>query len=65
MGMHAINYDSYHTDSIQNVDCYEGHGFKVQLKGALDKYNIILNFFQKKVGIFIQLEVLAWVMTAC
>ena len=36
-----------------------------QLKGALDKCNIIPNFFQKKVGIFIPLEVLAWVMTAC
>ena len=34
-------------------------------KGALDKCNIIPNFFQKKVRIFIPLEVLAWVMTAC
>ena len=35
-------------------------------KGALDKYYIIPNFFQKKkkkkVGIFIAFEVLAWVM---
>ena len=33
------------------------------LKGALDKFNIILQLFPKKVGIFIPLEVLAWVMT--
>ena len=32
--------------------------FKI-LKGALDKFNIIPNFFPKKVGIFIPLEVLA------
>ena len=36
-----------------------------RLKGALDKYNIIPQLFPKKVGIFIALEVLAWVMTAC
>ena len=35
------------------------------IKGALDKCNIIPNFFPQKVGIFIPLEVLAWVMTAC
>ena len=35
------------------------------LKGALDKFNIIPNFFPKKVGIFIPLEVLVWVKTAC
>ena len=35
------------------------------LKGALDKYNIIPQLFPKRVGIFIPLEVLAWVMTAC
>ena len=34
-------------------------------KGALDKFNIIPQHFPKKVGIFIPLEVLAWVMTAC
>ena len=34
-------------------------------KGALDKFNIIPQLFPKKVGIFIPLEVLAWVMTAC
>ena len=34
------------------------------LKGALDKFNIIPTF-SRKVGIFIPLEVLAWVMTAC
>ena len=36
-----------------------------ELKGALDKYNIIPQLFPEKVGIFIPLEVLAWVMTAC
>ena len=34
-------------------------------EGALDKYNIIPKLFQKKVGIFIPSEVLAWVVTAC
>ena len=34
------------------------------LKGALDKYNIIPQLFPKKAGIFIPLEVLTWVMTA-
>ena len=38
--------------------------FKLTFKGALDKFNIIPNFFPKKVGIFIPLEVLAWVKTA-
>ena len=36
-----------------------------QVKGVLDKCNIIPQLFPKKVGIFIPLEVLAWVMTAC
>ena len=35
------------------------------LKGALDKFNIIPQLFPTKVGIFIPLVVLAWVMTAC
>ena len=35
------------------------------IKGALDKFNIIPNIFPKKVGIFIPLEVLALVKTAC
>ena len=35
------------------------------IKGALDKYNIIPQLFPKNVGIFMPLEVLAWVMTAC
>ena len=36
------------------------------IKGALDKFNIIPQLFpKKKVGIFIPLELLAWVMTAC
>ena len=39
--------------------------FWQNFKGALDKFNIIPNFFPKKVGIFIPLEVLAWVKTTC
>ena len=39
--------------------------FKILVKAALDKFNIIPNFFPKKVEIFIPLEVLAWVKTAC
>ena len=35
------------------------------IKGALDKDNIIPQLFPKTVGIFIPLEVLAWVMIAC
>ena len=35
------------------------------LKETLDKYNIIPPTFSKKVVIFIPLEVLAWVTTAC
>ena len=35
------------------------------IKGALDKFNIIPQLFPKKIGIFIPLEVLAWVMTVC
>ena len=35
------------------------------VKGALDKYSIIPKLFPKKVGIFIPLKVLAWVVTAC
>ena len=38
---------------------------KACIKGALDNLNIIPQLFPKKVGIFIPLEVLAWVMTAC
>ena len=37
----------------------------LKFKGALDKFNIISQLFPKKVGIFIPLEVMAWVMTAC
>ena len=37
----------------------------IKLKVALDKFNIIPQLFPKKVGIFIPLEALAWVMTAC
>ena len=35
------------------------------IRWALDKYNIILQLSPNKVEIFILLEVLAWVMTAC
>ena len=53
-----------------SVKCAEATwNYKVRghsaLKGALDKFNIIPQLFPKKVGIFITLEVLAWVMTAC
>ena len=37
----------------------------MEFKGALDKFNIIPQLFPTKVGIFIPLEVLTWVMTAC
>ena len=37
----------------------------LSIKGALDKYNIILKLFPKQSGIFIPLEVLVWVMTTC
>ena len=36
----------------------------LSIKGALDKNNIILQLFPKKVGVFIPKEVLAWIMTA-
>ena len=39
--------------------------YLITFNGALGKFNIIPNFFSKKVGIFIPLEVLAWVKTAC
>ena len=48
-----INWGKKATDSL------------LLLKGALDKFNIIPQLFPKKVGIFLPLEVLAWVMTAC
>ena len=35
------------------------------VKGALDKFNIIPKLFPKKIGIFLPLEALAWVMTVC
>ena len=44
---------------------YDGIYSNLIVKGALDKYNIIPQLFPKKVGIFIPVEVLAWVMTAC
>ena len=45
----------------QSYKCLYCNNFK----GALDKFNIITQLFPKKVGIFLLLEVLAWVMTAC
>ena len=42
-----------------------GNFINYHFKGALDKFNIIPKIFPKKVGIFIPLEKLAWVMTAC
>ena len=39
--------------------------FKVTLKGHWTRIKSSPNFFQKKVGIFVPLEVLAWVMIAC
>ena len=44
-------------------NCFKAN--KLSVKGALDKYNIIPQLFPKKFWIFIPLEVLAWVMTAC
>ena len=35
------------------------------LKGALDNFSLIPNFFSKKVEIFISLEVYTYVVTAC
>ena len=43
----------------------EAKGIWEDLKGTLDKYNIILQLFEKKIVIFIPLAVLTWVMTAC
>ena len=39
--------------------------YSQNIKGALDKFNIIPQLFPKKVEIFIPLKVLEWVMTAC
>ena len=52
----------------QSVIFLQGKAFcctELLIKWALDKFNIIPQLFPKKVGIFIPLEVLAWVMTAC
>ena len=56
------DWDNHHAWVIQ---CVFIKLQKFSLKGALDKFNIIPQLFPKKVGIFIPLEVLAWVMTAC
>ena len=37
----------------------------VKVKGALDNFSLIPNFFFKKVEIFISLEVYTYVVTAC
>ena len=47
-----------------HLSCIWTSGWMIEFKGALDKCNIIPNFFQKKVEIFIPLEGLGWVMTA-
>ena len=41
--------------------------YKVEyhIKGALDNFSLIPNFFFKKVEIFISLEVYTYVVTAC
>ena len=39
--------------------------FLLRLKGHWTSSPSSPNFFQKKVGIFIPLEVLTWVMTTC
>ena len=36
-----------------------------KIKGALDNFSLIPNFFFKKVEIFISLEVYTYVVTAC
>ena len=37
----------------------------IYIKGALDNFSLIPNFFFKKVEIFISLEVYTYVVTAC
>ena len=37
----------------------------MNIKGALDKYNIIPELIPKKVEIFVPLELSAWVITEC
>ena len=54
----TVLYETYLCSWSEESGC-------VYIKGALDKFNIIPQLFSKKVGIFIPLEVLAWVMTAC
>ena len=39
--------------------------FLLGLKGALDNFSLVPNFFFKKVEIFISLEVYTYVVTAC
>ena len=39
--------------------------FSKIVKGALDNFSLIPNFFFKKVEIFISLEVYTYVVTAC
>ena len=50
---------------LQILCCFGDMTIKCEVKGALDKFNIIPQLFPKKVGIFIPLEELAWVITAC
>ena len=44
------------------LQCCEGGTI---LKGALDNFSLIPNFFFKKVQIFVSLEVYTYVVTAC
>ena len=62
-----MNKSSYYiTEFWSETMCSYGLKHLHIIKEALDKFNIIPNFFLKKVGIFIPLEVLAWsVKTAC
>ena len=64
---HTFPWMSFQPISIsKSVDDIPGNHLNViRIKGALDKYNIILQLFPKKIGIFIPLEVLVCVMTAC
>ena len=39
--------------------------YKIKIKGALDNFSLIPNFFSKKVEFFISLEVYTYVVTAC
>ena len=53
-----VGYFSNHIElNFEMEDCI--------IKGALDNFSLIPNFFFKKVEIFISLEVYTYVVTAC